>query len=211
MGEITRATTSDADWAAAAAPGDHHDAGRSGKAGDPLRTVNALSRIAEDVRRLDRYAAGAADVMLQALKGPEVLAMVALVQDQRRALAEVEAILARQVGRDGSTPFEGTLPDGRAYKLRKGADRKAWDHAAWQRDVRAQVMSGLDDVSLVNVETGEPANLKELVQPLLEGVQRAHGSAAPKTTALKPLGLSADDYCETVPGPWSVAVMRPGD
>jgi hypothetical protein len=139
----------------------------------------------------------------------EVLAeTVSWIQEQRKVLAEAEAYVARELGRMDGTPEIIELPDGRHAEVMKGKDRKEWRHDDWKRDVRAAVISHSEELAyltFVNVD-GEIVPQADALQPLLAAVQAVHGSAAPKVTALKPLGLSADDYCTTGPGPYSVRI-----
>lgn len=167
---------------------------------DWQQAVAALGDLNEAARLLDRAVMHGAQFQMEALHPEHVVALVAGVQDVRRLLAETEAALARTVGRDEMAPREGVLPDGRRYEVRKGANRKAWDHDRWREDVRAQVLSGVGP--LVDTDTGEA------VDPwaLLQAVQEAHGAGAPRVGALKALGLDVGDYCETVPGPWGLQV-----
>lgn len=88
-------------------------------------------------------------------------------------------------------------------------DRKAWQHADWQRDVRAKALQahglkGAQGVLTADGEVVDPSVLFDLMATL----QNAHGSTAPKTTTLRALGLDARDYCESSPGRWTVKVTR---
>lgn len=102
-----------------------------------------------------------------------------------------------------------TTTDTLRVERHRTTDRKAWDHAGWQRDVRAKVLqaAGLKGAQGVLTADGEvlPATV---LYDLLSQVESAHGSAAPKVTSLRALGLDARDYCETSPGRWSVKVIR---
>jgi hypothetical protein len=207
VAEIQRASQSDPDWAAAPPPERTEPALRPGRPGDPLRALNALDRMAVEAKRLNRYAGGAVDVWLKGLRAADAVAAIVLIQDLRRALAETEAALSRQVGRDEMAPTEGVLADGRQFSVMKGAERKAWRHDQWQTDVRREILSGIHLESVLDAETGEPIDLVGL----LAAAQRVHSSAPPKVTALRPLGLKADDYAETFPGPYAVKVTRTGD
>lgn len=91
-------------------------------------------------------------------------------------------------------------------------DRKAWQHADWQRDVRAKVLQahGLKGAQGVLTADGEVLDASVLYDALTT-LQSAHGSTAPKTTTLRALGLDARDYCESGPGRWSVKVTRLAD
>lgn len=126
----------------------------------------------------------------------------------RRSLAELEAILTRAAAyasRDLDMPRAGTFPDGRLWELKRGADRKAWDHGSWLADVRREVLSGLPAL-LVDPETGVEVDPRAL----LVGVQSVHGAGPPRVAALKRLGLDPGDYCETVAGSWGLKVSAPG-
>lgn len=137
---------------------------------------------------------------------------VAWLQDMRRDLATAEAYVARQLGRMIGCPDVIELPDGRRAEVLKGKDRKAWKHEDWQHDVRTEVLVRFSEQhpdGLLDPATGETHDVITLVAPLIRQAQAVHGSAAPKVTALKPLGLAADDYCESVPGPYSVRISAP--
>lgn len=162
--------------------------------------VGAVGDLNEACRALDRAAMRGVPFQVERLEGGTVVALVAMLQDVRRSLGQVESIIARTVGQDEVTPRAGFLPDGRAYEVRKGVSRKAWQHEEWKHDVRRQILSGLGEV--VDAGTGETIDVSVLVA----AAQAVHGSAAPKATALKALGLAADDYAETVSGSWSVQV-----
>lgn len=165
--------------------------------------VTALGDLNEAARDLSRATPGGCQHQVETLGHSHVLALVAAIQDVRKALGQTEAYLVREVGRDGAAPAEGRLPDGRAYVLRKGATRKAWDHEEWRKDVRRQVLSGVGEV--VDPSTGESVD----VAGLLAAVQQVHGAGAPKVVALKGLGLDPGDYCETFSGPWGLQVTSP--
>jgi hypothetical protein len=136
---------------------------------------------------------------------------VAWLQDMRRDLATAEAYVARQLGRMIGCPDVIELPDGRRAEVLKGKDRKAWQHADWQRDVRNAIVDSREGWDLVAYRVSQMDGTSEDVDvsDLIAQAQAVHGSAAPKVTALKPLGLAADDYCESVPGPYSVRISAP--
>lgn len=134
--------------------------------------------------------------------------LVGWLQDTKRRLAVVEAYVAREMIKDPGCPDKITLPDGRQAEVLRGATRKAWDHGAWQHDVRAAVLvqQGVDpDSTIVDAGTGEAVP----IHGILSAVQGVHGAQAPKSTALKALGLAAGDYCETLPGTISVKISAP--
>ena len=133
----------------------------------------------------------------------QVASFVAWVQDTRRALAELETQATDYAGRNLTVSREGVLSDGRRYVLKRGQNRKAWDHDGWKHDARAAVIKGEGlPAEVVDPETGTFINL----YTLLEKVQEVHGSSAPRVGVLRALHLDPDDYSETTPGRWSVIV-----
>lgn len=137
----------------------------------------------------------------------EALALVARVQELRRQLGAVEATATRWLGLSATIPKTGVLPDGSTYEVKRGANRKSWNHDGWKHDAREQVLAraGLAGHEVVDTETGELVDL----QTLLTWVQEQHGSTSPRVTELRKLGLDPDDYCETFPGLWGVQVTPP--
>lgn len=138
----------------------------------------------------------------------EALALVARVQALRRTLGEVEAIATRWLGLDATIPKTGVLPDGSTYEVKRGQNRKSWQHDEVKHDVRAAVLKRAGcPADLVNPETGELVD----VQGLLTWVQEVAGSTAPRLGNLRALGLDPDDYCEVFPGLWGVQVTPPAE
>lgn len=168
--------------------------------------VHHAGTIVETDRLLGRALLHGAEYQSQNLGGAHLVGLIALLQDVRRSLAQTEALLAARVGRDEAVQRAGVLPDGRQYEVRKGATRKAWAHDEWKHDARRAVLSDIGAETVVVPDTGEAVNLADL----LARVQEVHGSGPPRATALRALGLSPDDYCQSVPGPWSVTVSEGG-
>lgn len=147
-------------------------------------------------------------------------AAIALVQDLRRRLGQVEMDLTTTLGK-AEGQFQGNLPDGRQFTLKRTAERKGWDHEDWKRDARRKVVQttseryavmGYDDdepVVVYNTETGETASLAAILHEAVTMAQEVHGSTAPRSTALKRLGLYASDYCESSPGGWKFDAIKP--
>lgn len=95
---------------------------------------------------------------------------------------------------------------------RRGAERKAWQHDDWQRDVRAKALQSLGLKGAQGVLTADGEVLPaEVLHQAIALVESAHSAAAPKTGTLKALGLDARDYCESSPGAWAVRVTRMAD
>jgi hypothetical protein len=144
-------------------------------------------------------------------KAADMLTVVAALQDLRRQLAVAEAYVSLECGRAlnrREIDKAGQLPDGRPYEVRRGKERKAWNYDEWQAAARAAVLrdqlGAADSLpEVVNTETGESVDLFAIAS----AVQAVHGAGPPRTTALKGLGLDPADYCEQVPGPWSVNVL----
>jgi len=178
---------------------------RSYKAEDADQAVMGL---AAEVDRLDDTLAAWADQHLESLDYTGPAELIAWLQATKARLGVMEAYLARELGRTEGCPDLIVLPDGRHAEVVKGKDRKAWDHDAWKHDARRAVLETRGvPAELIDPTTGMAVNVPDL----LAAVQAVHGSAAPKVTALKPLGLAADDYCESFPGPYAVKVSTPSD
>jgi len=169
----------------------------------------AVVALAEDVEVLDKSLAGWADYQLESLDYTGPAELIAWLQATKARLGVMEAYLARELGRTEGCPDLIVLPDGRHAEVVKGKDRKAWDHDAWKRDVRAALLASrsITNPELIDPDTGAEVN----VAALLSAVQDVHGSTAPKVKSLRELGLAADDYCESFPGPYAVKVSTPSD
>lgn len=171
--------------------------------------MDALEQVAAAVQRLDDEH----EALLAACTDPQATDMAELfaaVLDARKQLQTVERAveLATAKAMAGDYAETATL---RVERYR-ATDRKAWEHDAWQRDVRAKVLrrNGLAGAQGVIDANGEvlPADALHAVLAELQG---AHSAAGPRTTALRALGLDARDYCETSPGAWHVKVLRMAD
>lgn len=144
-----------------------------------------------------------------AMAGVETVALdvIAWAQDMRRLLSSVESNATRWAALSTVLGKTGEMPDGRTYEVKRGANRKAWDHDGWKRAYRAHVISetGATGGEVVVPSTGEVVNLYDLARDL----DAATGSSAPKVTVLRKVGVDPDDYCETSSGAWSVAFAEP--
>lgn len=213
MGQITRTSGPEqGDWydqpdTTVAQPTETAEARKARQVAAQERLGHAMTQMAMAQREFSDDLATAMDGHEDDLEYGVLAETVAWLQDVRRDLATAEAYVARQLGRMIGCPDVIDLSDGRRAEVLKGKDRKAWKHADWQRDVRVAVLSqaNVSDAGLVDAQTGETVD----PSALLAAVQAVHGSAAPKVTALKPLGLAADDYCETFPGPYAVRISAP--
>jgi len=153
---------------------------------------------------------GALPELMEACTDPQATDLAELfvtLQEARKALQSLE--------RDAELACAKAMLDDMAetatlrIERRRGTERKAWDHEQWKRDVRAKTLQahGMKGAQGVITATGEVIDGAELYD-VLAAVQDAHGSAAPKTTSLRALGLDARDYCESSPGAWTVRVTR---
>lgn len=133
--------------------------------------------------------------------------MLADVRDARIALQglerDVEVATAKAMLGD-----QALTPTLRVERERR-PDRKAWDHQGWRSEARAKVVQamGLKGAQGVIDAAGEvlPA---EVLHKALAAVDEVHGSAPPRLTQLRGLGVDPDDYCERSPGAWKVTVTR---
>lgn len=213
---IERTTFSDPDWDQAPAPEPTTDDGYTEKNG--LGALEALGDYLFDLRQAVRGADGCAARAARYLSETDdvqaLVDTVALIRDERRKLAVAESFLERAAGQAAavhSAKRTGELSDGRPYEILRGADRKAWDHQQWQGDVRRAIVGMVagDGLVVVNPESGEETPLAQTVQVAVEQAQAVHSANAPKVTALKRLGLAPDDYCESIPGPYTVKIPTP--
>lgn len=147
--------------------------------------------------------------------------MAATLQEMKYLLGTVETAVTATLGkREGA--IQGNLSDGRAFTLKRAQDRKEWDHEEWKRDARRIIATrvseryaafGEDETftepELFDTETGEAVTLARALQEALAMAQEVHGSTAPRSTALKRLGLYASDYCASSPAGWRFNAIRP--
>lgn len=205
------------DWASApAAPkatGATHEERRRRQVIAQDRLGRATTLIALAIDSYDLALAGAVEQFTDDLDFGAMGETVAWLQAIKARLGTSEAFVAREMGRQDGCPEIVELPDGRTAEVLKGKDRKEWRHDDWKRDVRVAVVADLPVIATVDPSTGE-FQVDTTGQVVLEAIAKAqavHGSAAPKSTALKPLGLAADDYCTSGPGPYSVRISTPTD
>lgn len=148
-----------------------------------------------------------------ALTDDELLAALAAVHDALPRLRDMERDLAIALGRRQGS-IQGNLADGRQFTLKRTQDRKAWDHEEWKRDARRAIVNDLTkpgDTIYEGVVTadGEVVPLGPVLHTAIALAQEVHGSTAPRSTALKRLGLYAGDYCESSPGGWKFDAIAP--
>lgn len=191
--------------------------------------TGALADLAESLWAIIQ-ATGAADTAVtlaaDALLGDAVEAddyadaagTVALIQDVRRRLQVVEQYLTKRLGEAATETHVkgGTLPDGRQWEVRRGSVRKRWAHDDWKHDARAKVAAltiedlGAHNPTVVDTHTGEEvADLAPLLIAAITAAQEVHGSTSPRVTQLRALGMDPDEYAETSPGLWGLAVASP--
>ncbi len=175
-----------------------------------LTSLKSLAAAVEDLEKDPTLAA-------EGMTTQQLADASAAVIDARKRLGNVERDLVTVAGRrEGKVTLD--LSDGRQAKLERSADRKEWQHDDWQRDVRRVVVGALLEsqglpkrVVIVNPETGEEQehDLAVMLHQVVMAAQVVHGSQAPKSTMLKPLGLYATDYCTSTPGGWRMSVITP--
>ena len=176
----------------------------------PALLVGALGALSNAVSDVEHFQDAAANLDTSAQADA-----IALIQDLRYRLGQVEAQATMTLGKAlGKTT--ANLSDGRQFTLSRTQDRTAWDHEDWKRDARRKVVEqtlaefGTTHLDVVDME-GEVSTLD--LGPLLfnavAAAQEVHGSTAPRSTALKRLGLYASDYCSSSPGGWRLNVLRP--
>jgi hypothetical protein len=178
---------------------------------DTKALVDALGDLATAVEAVEEWRDASAD-----LEPVNQADAIALVKDLRQRLGAVEQDLAATLGK-AEGPIQGNLSDGRQFTLKRTQDRKEWDHDGWKRDARRAVTAkvladhGLPSVAELVDDQGEVTEvaLGRVIQEAMTELQNVHGSAEPKSTALKPLGLFKGDYCTSSPGGWILNAVRP--
>lgn len=142
--------------------------------------------------------------------GTDVAELLDMVRTERTRLYALEQQVEEAAAR--ALLDDMTTTDTLRIERHRTTDRKAWQHADWQRDVRAKVLQahGLKGAQGVLTADGEVLEASVLFD-LMATLQGAHGSTSPRTTALRALGLDARDYCESSPGRWTVKVTRMAD
>lgn len=140
-------------------------------------------------------------------QGLDVAELLAGIRDQRVKLQALEGMAEEACAK--ALLDDMTTTDTLRIERHRTTDRKAWDHDAWKRDVRQKALQavGLKGAQGVLSADGEVLPAESLFD-LMATLQNAHGSTAPKTTALRALGLDARDYAECSPGRWVVKVTR---
>lgn len=143
------------------------------------------------------------------LEAQDLVDAIALLQDVKVRLTAVERDLITTAGhRQGKVI--GSLSDGRQFTLERASDRKEWDHDDWKRDVRRSLVErhAHPDAVIVNQETGEETALRVFLHGILAEAQEVHGSTAPRSRALKSLGLYAGDYATSSPNGWRFSAIK---
>lgn len=110
-------------------------------------------------------------------------------------LADVDAALVQRIylaGEHGDVRVEG-LP---AARVQRGRERKSWD-------TRGAVLDYLG-ARLADVVDIEPGHATRVANMILD----VAGVSYCKVTALRDVGLSIDDYCESQPGKISVQFIE---
>lgn len=167
---------------------------------------NPLDAVTEAVATLEAALPG----LLEACTDPQALDVAELllvIREARTRLYAVEQDTEAALGK--AMLSDQALSPTLRVERRRTADRKAWDHETWQRDVRTKALQAAHLKNAQGVITADGEVLPGTVlHDLLRTVESAHGSAAPKVTALRALGLDPQDYCETSPGGVKVTVYR---
>lgn len=170
-----------------------------------------LHRLASGIAAMEQSMDEFTAPIVAAEDWPTLATHAAIMATLKARLGSLENTVATVLGK-GKGRHVGTLADGSRYTVERSADRKAWSHDDWKRDVRREVttLTTINYVpTVVNTATGEEESLASLVQKALAMAQEVHGSQAPKSKALTGLGLFASDYSDSTPGPWRVSFVKP--
>lgn len=136
--------------------------------------------------------------------GADMAAVLLQIQQARIKLQDVE----RYVELECAMALTGDMTEAPGLRIERyrSAERKAWDHESWQRDVRNKALrkAGLLAAHVISADGEEvPAGV---LHEVLTWVQSVHGATGPKVGSIRGLGLDPDDYCERSPGAWHVKV-----
>lgn len=165
-----------------------------------------LAAVTEAVAALEAALPG----LLEACTDPEAADVAELLLVVNQARVKLQGVERDAEAACAKAMLSNQLDRGGLFAERyRAADRKAWDHDGWQRDVRAKALqaAGLKGAQGVLTADGEVLDASVLYD-LLARLQAVHGAQAPKTKSLREFGLDPDDYCERSPGAWHVKVQR---
>lgn len=151
--------------------------------------------------------------LLEQCTDPQATDMAEVLVSVREARTALHA-LERDVENATAKAMLGDFAETPTLRVERSraADRKAWDHEAWQTDVRTKVLRAhrLIGLSAVIDANGEEVPMQELYDAMAD-LQSVHGSTGPRLTQMRGFGLDPDDYCARTPGPWTVKVLRMAD
>lgn len=168
--------------------------------------MNPLDAVTQAVEELEKALPGLLEQCTDP-QGADMAELLLMVQQARVALQAVE----RDAELACAKALLGNMTEAAGLRIERyrSADRKAWNHDDWQRDVRTKALraAGLLRAQAIITTDGEELD-PAVLHDLLRSVQGVHGAAGPKTTAIRQLGLDPDDYCERSPGAWHVKVHR---
>ena len=119
------------------------------------------------------------------------------LREVREALAQWEGVLTELL--EAALGYNTTEVDGRQVSVKRGANRKSWDHDGLARVVLARAR----DERAIDPETGEAEDLAEAALRVLRDC--AHIDYWRKQ-ALAGRGVDVDEYCATSPGRVTVVV-----
>lgn len=107
---------------------------------------------------------------------------------------EVETQLLAEMSKGGILEVPGIG----VFQARKRKDRKAWRHQEIQSALIARIRSG--ECRLADPETGE------LEDDIAMTARAFIATANPawRTTVLPAWNIDADEFCEVLPGPWTI-------
>lgn len=168
--------------------------------------TDPLAAVTDAVAALEK----ALPTLLEACTDPQAADMAELLLVVSEARVKLQGVERDAEAACAKAMLSNQLDQGGLFAERyRAAERKAWDHVAWQRDVRAKALqaAGLKGAQGVLTADGEVLD-PSVLQDLLARLQSVHGAQAPKTKSLRELGLDPDDYCERSPGSWHVKVQR---
>lgn len=174
--------------------------GHLSPSGVPAPAAPRLDLLTSSIAEVSSAVAGWIDTAAEV----EALDALATVRQARQDLAQVEAVLERHAAR----VMTGNVIEwpGGVAERHFGKSRKEWAHDDLVRQV-VQLIAVDAATDKASGETDEM--LAALVQDACARFALTHRPDW-RVTALKQLGVDADDYCSAIPGRVTVAITQAG-
>lgn len=152
-----------------------------------VETTGDVTIVLDSIEALDVDAICALPIETQ-------LVCVAILEEANRTLGVVRALLTPRVAK-AMPDKQMTVSGAGTFEVHRKKSRTQWD--------KDDLLRAVLDSRIVNPNTGE---VKE--ETPIEKVLHVWNLGAPRTTALRERGLSADEFCHTELGDLSIEITR---